>query len=938
MPFIRHPKPVVETHEGGDVAPVEVLSPVRSPIAPMLTSPQMVREVMNRPLPDAFIGRAPREKPVKGLTYAREWNTIDFLGKYHVARFQNQSCPTPGTTIIDEMQHKRMKDADLERFDKDLADRAKKRRVRVQVRTENALFQTKIELGTMIGAPLEQAEEIMRSKQTINDNKPRFPDSRKEIARFFKNVTSGNDNYIVYAATLGFKSFDFQDEQTGDSALQIAVRQGNVKMVQELLKYTADPNLRNNLGDTAIHDAWFSWHPVRFNRTREERIDQETRTYEIILALLSYGAHVDSVNQKGESPLHIACRMGTVQIVTLLLGFRANVLLRDKANKLAAHVAVDNGRREMSKLFTIWEAIRHRFVHMDFLVVWRAFLRDVEALISSNKTAEEILFDLNMEQSVAKVDREVRAMEKGEVVIDDTLMRQTYQQMRNADAEAPKPWDPAWPSFLSQCHEKGIKALLSDEQMEALNPGHTMQKEKEQELLKQKTMVFGETGLTRAQIANKKLPDRIMPDQRPRTRAATPVSASGRRRPSRGRSAAIPGGASNSPSRSPSRAESPGLLVSRFGAGETMSRSTANLTGTTTTESRVSFSLPNISSPTAASASSSSPFTPLLAEESAIAGDGEVLAEPPPQQQRPMSAIQLRHVNAARIVALDARFFRFTKRPATASALFIPLRTAVAPLDGTPEQKSIIRHITSQGKEYELAEKNRKQDLRAALGFEVKEPPRSAMGDYTDAVKVELLNERDKLYNKLNVKPMSDREAMEAMVLAAAAEQAKNGKGSKEAAVATKLSLVQDKRLRFIEDAVAPPERKLTLVERMARERNAKEAADKRERMGISGAAGEAAKAELQAALLAPVDEDDEVEPPPPSSGDHGGIIEQMAHQRKTRQAQKKKARGVHLLMREEVKYGQGRLRSTHNLTGAMEKPWATVSGRYKVRAGDRTG
>ena len=108
--------------------------------------------------------------------------------------------------------------------------------------------------------------------------------------------------------------------------------------------------------------------------------------------------------------------------------------------------------------------------------------------------------------------------------------------------------------------------------------------------------------------------------------------------------------------------------------------------------------------------------------------------------------------------------------------------------------------------------------------------------------------------------------------------------------------------------------------------------------MGISGAAGEAAKAELQAALLAPVDEDDEVEPHPPSSGDHGGIIEQMAHQRKTRQAQKKKARGVHLLMREEVKYGQGRLRSTHNLTGAMEKPWATVSGRYKVRAGDRTG
>jgi len=44
------------------------------------------------------------------------------------------------------------------------------------------------------------------------------------------------------------------------------------------------------------------------------------------------------------------------------------------------------------------------------------------------------------------------------------------------------------------------------------------------------------------------------------------------------------------------------------------------------------------------------------------------------------------------------------------------------------------------------------------------------------------------------------------------------------------------------------------------------------------------------------------------------------------------------LLMREPIKYGEGRLRSTHNLTGAIENPWSTIGGRFAVKSGDRTG
>jgi len=306
------------------------------------------------------------------------------------------------------------------------------------------------------------------------------------------------------------------------------------------------------------------------------------------------------------------------------------------------------------------------------------------------------------------------------------------------------------------------------------------------------------------------------------------------------------------------------------------------------------------------------------------------------RHKRPTSAMQLRRQQAAKTVALDAKFFRFTRRPATASALFIPLRTPTAPLYGTDEQKSIMRHITMQGKEFELAAKNAPVDMRARLGFEVKEPHKSFIGDYTEAVSVEINGERDKLYNKLNVKPMSEREAIEAAMLAAEAALRASGKSVKEAAVQEQVPMVQDKRLRFIEEKVIPPERKLMLVERMALERQAKEDEERKQRLGLSGDKGDAARAELAQSLLAPVDEDKEDEDDDPAlRGD--GIIEQNIRRRKERERQKKRARGAHLLARQPIKYGKGRLESTHNLKGAIESPWSTTSGRFKPRSGDRT-
>ena len=890
--------------------------------AEMKTNAQMVKDILNRPLPDFVREREPRQTPVQGLQYAKHWNTVDFVGKYHIHNFSNQNCPTPGTTIVQEQEHRKLKNDDVERFEQGLAARAAKRRIRLHVRTENALFQQKINMGTAIDRPIDEAQEILRKKEVEVEmqQNPRFPDTKKEIDRFMRNVLSGNHNYVLFAATLGYKSFNYQDPETGNSALHFAIKAGYVEMVDELLKYTADPNLRNRLGDTAILDCWYFWGTKKFNRTKEEREAQEEKAHHMILSILSYGGFVDSTNQKGETALHIACRMGTTQIVLTLLGFRANVNVVTKEGKTAAQVAEENHRHDIAKLFAIWEAIRHRFVHMDFLTLWRAFLRDFQAVITSERSAQAILLDLNMDMQVTRVDREVTAKVKGGLTIDDTLLRQTYTKMKNADAAAPKPWDPTWEAFVEECHAKGIFSHAFEAPPDDILEGASKKKKPDE------VHADSDAGLTRAQLANKKLPDRILPEARPRTREATISS------PSRGRSR-----------RASSR---PSIMAGKFGGDHSQSPSRSKSPGRSQSSGDSPFNvrLPTIS---LESIPSDTPFSPLETYSAANSRAGTMTGTTTFSSgnfntlsgtaegdvQRPVSAVQQRRIHSARLVALDAKFFRFTKRPATSSAMFLSLRSPTAPLDGTEEQKSIMRHITSQGKEYDLVAKNRKVDLRVRLGFAVKEPPKSGMGDYIDGIIVNINGERDLLYNKLNIKPMSDVEAIQAQMLAAAEERNKS-KGAKEAVIQPKVDMVQDKRLRFVEPVVIPPARKLTLLERMAKERAQSAEEERKARLGIAGEAEHAAKQELMKSLLAPVDEDDKDDAT--FVGD--GLIEEQAHKRKMKAKQQKKMRGVHLLMKKEIKYGAGRLRSSHNLTGKIEPPWSAVSGRFAVKPGDRSG
>jgi len=162
----------------------------------------------------------------------------------------------------------------------------------------------------------------------------------------------------------------------------------------------------------------------------------------------------------------------------LCLGFKANISIRtiEKTNtkgekiggKTARQYAVENNRDEIVQLLDAWEKIKHQTILTDFIVVWRKFIRDYEAVISDNKDSKQILFELDMEQKTAKVFRDAQRggdMEQVGLPIDDSYMRQTQRDARAAPEMAPKPWERKdWSTFVEKCEENGIEYHLTEEE------------------------------------------------------------------------------------------------------------------------------------------------------------------------------------------------------------------------------------------------------------------------------------------------------------------------------------------------------------------------------------------------------------------------------------------------------------------------------------------
>ncbi|PKK42212.1 hypothetical protein CI102_14193, partial [Trichoderma harzianum] len=60
----------------------------------------------------------------------------------------------------------------------------------------------------------------------------------------------------------------------------------------------------------------------------------------MVKILLLYHAVIDARDCNGETPLHIAARKGRINVINLLLEFKANIHLRSKKEETPPHIAV----------------------------------------------------------------------------------------------------------------------------------------------------------------------------------------------------------------------------------------------------------------------------------------------------------------------------------------------------------------------------------------------------------------------------------------------------------------------------------------------------------------------------------------------------------------------------------------------------------------------
>lgn len=293
----------------------------------------------------------------------------------HLSKFKNKETSLPGTQVQVERDYAAMKAQQAKDWEESIAARTKRTNEKLRVKGESAEVNTRIYFDTIVGQPMDRAEEILNERDHLLNDPVIVNDSKKDIEKFFKNIALGRHHYVGFAASAGFQSLSYPEHDFGNTPLHIAVKKGHVAATEELLKYKADMDAVNRLGNRPLHEAWFFWKTHAL-RTKEERLAQEATTCDLLLKLLSYGACPDSQDQSGQTALHIASRLGPTKAVTIILSFQANTQLKTQAGLTALDVAAKHGQEESFKLLQAWARISHQLVQVDFHAIWHKFLRD----------------------------------------------------------------------------------------------------------------------------------------------------------------------------------------------------------------------------------------------------------------------------------------------------------------------------------------------------------------------------------------------------------------------------------------------------------------------------------------------------------------------------------------------------------------------------------
>lgn len=803
-------------------------------------------------------------------------------------------APLPGTQIRIEKDHEeamKFYEQYLQQVD---ADNQRRIAMKMAVKQQSATLQTNVYFDTLFGQTINKAEAVLNEKERIlKNNDSSALDEMSVIDKFRKHIELGKAHYVGMAVSNGFKSIDFQDHRdNGNTFLHIACRKGHVDTVEELLKYKANPDIKNEFGNYPIHEAWLFWENDVSRRTREQRLDQEQRTSQIVLKLLAYGGYADAQDLNGQTPLHIACRLGTTQTVKILLTFFANIDMRmtDKFARSAIEIAEEFEQFETMKLLGAWEYIRPHFVHTDFHLIWHKFLQDYEAIISSSKTAETILSELELEQNAHYMQR---ASKTHAILIDDPLLRQAFQATQQSEdalggQKIPKPWEHGWKRYVKQTKLAGVLDLKT--RLESLK---TKLKDKQTA----STNKQPRRSMNLADHRRSLLPDRPIP----LTWAE--------------------------------RQEKLQLLQQSREQGEGLLEDDESVETTALEAAQRGTELAPSSAPRGGRAQEQAPIVQSVDDEATLRGK---------------YGIHERRRHFAQQVCLDAKFLPFTKQLTQDSALSLSLRTAAAPRENTEEETSILRTVLSQGTDFERLQKYKEKEsqMTELLGLK-RTPKKNRLGAYCEATEISQANPRDALYDQLS--NLAERNviagAESVKTAAATAASVLRNKQAADPDLQKTVDLVnassQQARPRYVQAQLLPAKYEMTKVERMIKAaQDAEEAAQLQKNNLLSDAAKTAARERLEAHLEATAGGMEAMgarvgdETTIANDGDDGAVLSQ---QKRRAEASKQRALRKLFLADTKVKYGDGRLLSSHHMKGKLQEPWSTIDDKYKTLPGDRT-
>lgn len=188
---------------------------------------------------------------------------------------------------------------------------------------------------------------------------------------------------VVIATNLLEKGADssIKDHEGGGTAILRAIDAGNEAMVELLLKYRANIDIRDDLNRGLLHSAAINGYEG------------------IVRTLLKEGVNFDTQDLNGKTPLHDASRHGNYEIARLLLDSGADQSIKDKHGRRPWTIAWQYGNLNVMRIFDGKETIEKQieqdsYPEVHSLPIWSlvnlGFEQEIENMIATR--SNEIYF------------------------------------------------------------------------------------------------------------------------------------------------------------------------------------------------------------------------------------------------------------------------------------------------------------------------------------------------------------------------------------------------------------------------------------------------------------------------------------------------------------------------------------------------------------------